>query len=93
MNIGDAVDIRDMDYVWCKGHIKMVIESAKREPVFLVHYDGFDDSKDEVLLQNSSRLAIAGTYTSRKEIPRHCNNKVINLMEQPKVKKEITEET
>ena len=47
----------------------MIIESAKREPVLLVHYIGFDDSKDEVLFRNSPRLAKFGTYTARSDIP------------------------
>lgn len=69
--IGDQVDIRDKDYVWCKGIIKMIIESAKRAPVLLVHYDDFDDDKDEALHKNSPRLAKAGVYTNRSEIPRY----------------------
>lgn len=63
------MDIRDKDYIWCKGVVKMIIESAKREPVFLVHYEGFDEKRDEVLFRNSPRLARIGAYTSRKEIP------------------------
>ncbi len=47
----------------------MIIESAKREPVLLVHYIGFDESKDEVLFRNSPRLAKFGTYTARSDIP------------------------
>lgn len=66
---GASVDIRDKEYIWCKGTIKMIIESEKREPVILVHYVGFEDAKDEVLFRNSPRLAKAGAYTTRKDIP------------------------
>lgn len=49
----------------------MIIESAKREPVLFVHYEDFDESKAEALHRNSSRLALAGAFTSRSEIPRY----------------------
>jgi len=62
--IGTKVDIRDKEYIWCKGIIKMIIESAKRVPVLLLHYEGFEESKDEVLFKDSSRLAKAGAYTN-----------------------------
>ena len=71
MAIGDEVDIRDIEYVWCKGVIKMIIESAKREPVIFVHYLCYDDSKDEALHKNSARLAKKGAFTSRLDIPRY----------------------
>lgn len=51
----------------------MIIESAKREPVLLVHYLGFDNEKDEVLFRNSPRLAKFGTYTARSDIPAYEN--------------------
>ena len=69
--IGDEVDIRDSEYIWCKGVIKMIIESAKREPVLFVHYKCFDESKDEALHKNSARLAKKGAFTSRTDIPRY----------------------
>lgn len=47
----------------------MIIESAKREPVLLIHYEDFDESKDEVLFRNSARLAKFGSYTKRNDIP------------------------
>jgi hypothetical protein len=37
--------------------------------VILVHYEGFEESKDEVLFKNSLRLAKAGAYTGKFEIP------------------------
>ena len=49
LQIGDRVDVRDADYIWCKGVIRLIVESAKREPVLLIHYEHFDDSKDEAL--------------------------------------------
>lgn len=49
----------------------MIVESAKREPIYLIHYEGFEDSKDEVLFKNSPRLAKPGFYTNRCDIPRY----------------------
>lgn len=63
--------MRDKDYIWCKGSVKMIIESAKREPVLLVHYEGFDEKRDEVLFRNSPRLAKRSAYTGRPEIPHY----------------------
>lgn len=51
----------------------MIIESAKREPVLLIHYSGFDETKDEVLFRNSPRLAKFGFYTARSDIPAYCH--------------------
>lgn len=67
--MGQLVDIRDHDYIWCKGVVKVIIESAKREPVIGIHYVGFGEKKDEIVSRDSKRLAKAGSYTSRNEIP------------------------
>jgi hypothetical protein len=40
--------------------------------VLLIHYLGFDETKDEVLFRNSPRLAKFGHYTSRSDIPAYC---------------------
>jgi len=49
----------------------MIVESLARDPIILVRFDGFEDSKDEVLFKSSPRFAKAGVYTSRKDIPRY----------------------
>lgn len=49
----------------------MIVESQLRDPIILVQFDGFEESKDEVLFKSSPRLAKAGVYTSRKDIPRY----------------------
>ena len=71
LEVGCKVDIRDKDYVWVVGTVKLVIESIKREPVLVVHYDGLDNLTDEVIFRNSVRLAKSGTYTCRNDIPKH----------------------
>lgn len=55
--------------MWCRGVVKVVIESAKREPIIGVHYIGFDSKKDEIVQKDSRRLAKAGSYTARRDIP------------------------
>jgi hypothetical protein len=47
----------------------MIIESPKRSPTLLVHYDIFDETRDEVLFLNSPRLATYGHFTSRHDLP------------------------
>jgi hypothetical protein len=49
----------------------MIVESAKREPIYLVHYIGFDEALDEVFFKNSPRLAQSGFYTNRCDIPQY----------------------
>lgn len=63
--VGDKVDVRDRAYVWCKGSVKMIVESQNRDSILLVHFEGFDETKDEVLFKSSPRLAKSGVYTSR----------------------------
>lgn len=78
------MDVRDLDYVWSEGTIKLIIESKNKLPILLVHYTNKDESKDEVLFKNSPRLANPGVYTSRWDIPKYLfdgeNNQVINLV-------------
>jgi len=77
IEVGSKVDIRDKDYVWTVGTVMLIIESIKREPVFVIHYDGLDSTTDEVIFRNSVRLAKFGTYTRRSDIPKR-NSKLIN---------------
>ena len=74
LEVGCKIDIRDKDYVWGIGTVKLIIESTKREPIFVIHYDGLDSSTDEVILRNSVRLAKFGTYTSRNDIPQNVKS-------------------
>jgi len=39
VNVGDNVDVRDTEYIWCVAQVKMKIESSAREPLILVHYE------------------------------------------------------
>lgn len=48
-----------------------VIESKDKDNSILVHYKGWGRKYDEVLPLNSPRIAKAGFYTSREDIPHY----------------------
>lgn len=57
LSIGMKIDVRGIDYVWSVGTIKMLIESIKREPIMVIHYDGWNKHFDELIFKNSPRIA------------------------------------
>ena len=63
--------MRDTDYIWCEGSVKMIIESSNREPILAIHYEGWNMWYDEFLPISSTRLARHGFYTSRDDIPKY----------------------
>jgi hypothetical protein len=65
------LDVRDTEYIWCRGTIKMKIETPNRDPLIIVHYEGWNRYYDEVLPINSNRIAPAGLYSAREDIPRY----------------------
>ncbi|TNV74237.1 hypothetical protein FGO68_gene2201 [Halteria grandinella] len=69
---GMKVDIRDTEYVWCTGLLKIKVECANREPLVIVHYEGWNKYYDEIVKVGSPRLAPHGFYTSRDDLPRYC---------------------
>ena len=71
MEVGDKVDIRDTEYLWLSGSIKFKIECAGKDPLLVVHYDGWNNYYDEIIKQTSTRLAPVGMYTMRKDIPKY----------------------
>lgn len=69
--VGDRIDVRDTEYIWCQGTVKIKIECPNREPLLVVHYEGWNKYYDEIIKQNSPRVAPHGTYTTRRDIPRY----------------------
>lgn len=49
IEVGEKVDIRDTEYIWCAGLVKMKIESANKEPLLVVHYEGWNQYFDEIV--------------------------------------------
>ena len=43
------MDVRDTEYIWCRGTVKIKIESPNKEPLLVVHYDGWSSYYDEFL--------------------------------------------
>jgi hypothetical protein len=37
----------------------------------VIHKEGFSNEWDELLYRNSPRVAVAGTYTNRTDIPKY----------------------
>jgi len=71
IEVGDKVDIRDTEYIWCEGKVKIKIECPNRDTLLVVHYEGWNKYYDEIIKQNSPRIAPHGLFTSRKDIPKY----------------------
>lgn len=69
--MGDKLDVRDTEYIWCTAVVKLKIECVNRPPVLAVHYEGWNNYYDEFLATNSQRVAKLGTYTKRTDIPKY----------------------
>ena len=63
--------MRDKDYIWCEGTIRLIIEQINKEPLYVIHYDGMSHQWDEIIYKNSGRLAKHKTYTSIENIPKY----------------------
>lgn len=53
------------------GTVKIKIESPNKEPLLVVHYEGWNKYYDEIIKQNSQRIAPLGFYTNRLDIPKY----------------------
>jgi hypothetical protein len=71
IDIGEKLDVRDTDYIWCTGEVRMIVESINREPILAIHYEGWNMWYDEFLPITSPRLARLGFYTQRDDIPKY----------------------
>ena len=72
MEVGDKVDVRDTEYIWCVGQVKIKIESSTKDPLLVIHYEGWNKYFDEIISQTSVRVAPKGTYTNRLDIPKYA---------------------
>ena len=57
VRVGDKLDVRDTEYVWCKAVVELKIVSQNRQPLLYVHYEGWNRKYDEYLYINSARIA------------------------------------
>ena len=67
LEVGQKVDVRSFEYVWCVGVIKKILfKQETRSKVLSIHYEGFPTEFNESISENSSRLARYRFYTGRK---------------------------
>ena len=71
IEVNDKVDVRSLDFVWCVGTVKLIIEQVNKDPLLVIHKDGFSNEWDELLYRNSPRVAVAGAFTNRNDIPKY----------------------
>ncbi|CDW85689.1 zinc binding [Stylonychia lemnae] len=98
VEVGDLVDMRDNVYIWCVATVTMKIEKANKEPLLIVHYEGWNNYYDEFVKISSIRLAPLGFYTSRNDIPKYqlkqenaMTGDIINRIPPKKVKDQQVE--
>ena len=86
------MDVRDTEYIWLQGLVKIKIECANKEPLLVVIYEGWNKYYDEIIKQNSPRLSPRGVYSDRKDLPKYylkSDNSMVGIIinriqEQPK---------
>lgn len=72
-SVGDQIDVRDTENVWCIGEIKAIV-TIKQENYVYIHYEGWNQAYNEYIPFDHERLASPGFYTNRKDIPRYILN-------------------
>jgi hypothetical protein len=72
-SIGDKIDVRDTENVWCVGEIKSIL-TVKDDKYIYLHYYGWNSAFNEYIKFDNERLAPLSFYTSRSEIPRYILN-------------------
>lgn len=71
--MGDRVDVRDTEYIWCVGRIlNIYLKGPQEPPELLIHYLGWNKIYDEILEVASPRIAPYGFYSAREDIPRYA---------------------
>lgn len=68
---GDKVDVFDTELIWCKATVELVIKTANRKDLLYLHYEGWNRKYDEYIYVDSHRVAPAGLYTDRTDIPKY----------------------
>jgi hypothetical protein len=39
VKVGDKVDVRDTEHIWCVGQVELKISTANRVPLLYIHYE------------------------------------------------------
>jgi hypothetical protein len=75
VSIGDKVDIRDTEYIWCSGSVERILKSRYNcADLYFVHYEGWSRCYDEYIPADSDRIAPHKLYTSRNDIPKYTRH-------------------
>ena len=70
LEVGQKIDVRSPEYVWCVGVIKRLIyKQETRSKSISIHYEGFPTEYNETVSEHSSRIARYRFYTGRRDIP------------------------
>lgn len=70
-SVGMKIDALDTEGIWCAAVIKLKIDNGEKVPFLYVHYLDWDSSYNELISESSHRVAPAGFYTSKNNIPRY----------------------
>ena len=81
VKVGDKVDVRDSEHIWCVANVELKISTLNRQALLYIHYEGWNRKYDEYIYVDSDRLAPHGCYTSRNDIPRYSMNNFSNLLQ------------
>ena len=75
VKIGDKLDVRDTEYIWCTGSVEKVLRSKYHcADLLYIHYDGWSRCYDEFIPCDSDRIAPIGLYTNRNDIPKYTRH-------------------
>ena len=71
LEVGDLVDVRTPEYVWCEGIVRrLIFKPETRLKVALIHYTGLPNCFDDEICLRSSRIARHKFFTDRQDIPK-----------------------
>lgn len=75
ISIGDKIDVRDTEYIWCTGSVERILKSRYNwADLYFIHYEGWSRCYDEYIPADSDRIAPHGFYTSRNDIPKYTRH-------------------
>lgn len=46
---GMQLDVRDTEFIWCKGTVELKITTNKHDPLLYIHYEGWNRKYDEYI--------------------------------------------
>lgn len=71
MVVGDRIDVRDPDFIWCRAIIRKIFFLRGNPESILIHYEKWNKIYDEVINVPTHRIANLDFYSTRKDISRY----------------------